>query len=142
MKMHELEVMLNEDLKIDENNLDAESIKTPILHAKWLKFSTDEAYKLSILHKRMAKLKRAKWSYYSGRTTGKQHNFERFDYKLAKGEIQIYVDGDDDIQRLDDQIQRQSMLVERLSEVVKSLQFRHTHIKNAIEFRKIMLGIN
>lgn len=141
MKISELEAMLNADLKVDKSNLAAASLQTPTLHAKWMKFATEEGYKLAILEQRMSKLKKAKWEYYGGKAPAKLYAKNPFSLKLTKGEIPMYIEADDDIQRLELEIHQQSMLVDRLSEAVKSIQFRHTNIKNAIEWTKIQNGI-
>lgn len=141
MKINELEEMLNNDLAVDHRNIVAASLQTPTLHAKWMKFATDEAYKLKILHHRMAKLKKAKWDFYLGRAGEKAYIKKPFNLKLTKGEVPIYIDADDDIQRLERQIEQQSILVDRLSEAVKSIQYRHINIKNAIEMMKLQNGI-
>lgn len=149
MKISELEDMLQKDLEIDDDKLFEASIQTPALHAKWMKFATDEGYKLFILQQRMAKLKRAKWDFYAGRGTAiLNQNYEKkykksiSSLKLSKGELPIYVDGDDDIQTLAREVKQKELLVERLAEAVKSIQFRHTNIKNAIEWRKFQNGIS
>lgn len=141
MKIAELEEMLNKDLHVDMKNLAQASIDTPTLHAKWMRFSTEEAYKLTILNQRMAKLKKAKWEFYAGKAPARQYEKNPFNLKLTKGELPMYIDADDDVQRLELQIQKQCILVDRLSEAVKSIQFRHTNIKNAIEWVKIQNGI-
>lgn len=145
MKIKELEEMLAKDLHIEMDDLAKASIETPSLHAKWMKFATEEGFKLTVLQQRMAKLKKAKWEFYLGRGPGKQYadpkNAKYSNLKLTKTEIPIYIDADDDIQRLALEIEKQSILVDRLSEAVKSIQFRHTNIKNAIEWQKIQNGI-
>ncbi len=141
MKISELENMLKADLQVDKSNLSEASLQTPTLHAKWMKFATDEGYKLAVLEQRMAKLKKAKWEYYSGKAPAIQYQKKPFSLKLTKGELPMYIDADDDVQRLELEIHQQSMLVDRLSEAVKSIQFRHTNIKNAIEWTKIQNGI-
>lgn len=142
MKISELENMLKSDLAVDKDNLFQASIDTPALHAKWMKFSTDEAYKLHVLEQRMSKLKKAKWEYYSLRyPNSKIYEKHPFNLKLTKGELPMYIESDDDIQRLSLDVKKQEILVDRLAEAVKSIQFRHTNIKNAIEWQKLMNGI-
>ncbi len=141
MKVSELNKMLMEDLKVDKTNLAEASLATPTLHAKWMQFSTEEGYKLAILEQRMAKLRKAKWEYYSGKAPAIQYQKKPFNLKLTKGELPMYIDADDDIQELERKIEEQSLLVNRLSEAVKSIQFRHTNIKNAVEWTKLQNGI-
>jgi len=140
MKISELEEMLESDLAVVKDNLFQASIDTPVLHSKWMKFSTDEAYKLHILKQRMSKLKKAKWEYYGHKANERIYEKQPFNLKLTKGEIPMYLDADDDIQRLSREVMQQEMLVNRLAEAVKSIQFRHTNIKNAIEWQKLTVG--
>lgn len=149
MKITELERMLDDDMRIDESNLIAASIETPTLHSKWMKFFTDEAYKLKILQQRMAKLKKTKWDYFTGRALAKDYlqkgdsiPSKKSNTSLTKGEIQIYIEADDEYQRLELKIKQQEILTERLAEAVKMIQFRHTSIKNALDFMKFKAGIS
>jgi len=141
MKISELENMLMSDLHVDKENLVKASLQTPTLHAKWMKFASDEGYKLVILNQRMAKLKKGKWEFYGGKAPPRQYEKTPFGLKLTKGEIPMYIEADDQIQILSREISKQSMLVDRLSEAVKSIQFRHTNIKNAVEMLKLNAGI-
>ena len=140
MKLAELEAMLADDLEVDEDSLVAASLSTPTLHSKWMKFSTDEIYKLNILTQRMAKLKKAKWEYYQNKASPKVYESRPFNLKLTKGELPLYIEADDDIQVLQRQLWQKEALVNRLGEAVKTIQFRHTNIKNAIEWTKFRHG--
>ncbi len=141
MKISELDAMLKQDMYVDEFKLMEASIQTPALHTKWMKFLTEETFKLDVLLQRMARLKKAKWEYYGGKAPAKQYQKKPFGMKLTKGEIPMYIEADDDYQRLDMEIKKQTMLTDRIGEAVKMVQFRHTNIRNAIDVIKINNGI-
>lgn len=142
MKISELDDMLTADLAVTEDDIVKASLETPTLHAKWMKFMTDQGYKVHALKQKMDRLKKAKWKYYTGRATAGVYAKNPFHEKLrSNSEIEIWIDGDDDILNLKDNIYREEMLFNRLSEAVKTIQFRHMNIKNAVEWHKLQSGL-
>lgn len=142
MKLSELDDLIAEDLHVDVNDLIRASLETPLLHGKWMKYASDESYKLHVLQQRMAKLRKTKWAFYAGRAHPSMYEKERFKEKLqTKTEIELYVNADELVQRLEREIVQQKILVDRLTETVKMIQFRHINIKNAIEWHKVQNGL-
>jgi hypothetical protein len=67
MTLEELQELADKDLKINDTELDLESIKTPQLHNKYLKFLTKYKLMLSRSETEYNILKREKWEYYTGK---------------------------------------------------------------------------
>ena len=89
----------DKDLKINDTELDLESLKTPQLHNKYMKHYTKFKLLLTRTEDELRTMKRDKWEYYTGKLdddTLKSRNWEPFPYVL-KSEITTYLESDDDI---------------------------------------------
>jgi hypothetical protein len=141
MNIKDLKKELEKDLEIDLENLQNESIKVAGLHGKWLGFAMDESGKLVALKSKMKRLKLRKWNYYLGRGTAAEYKAKPFQLKVLKSEVQQYVDADDDVRALEDQIEVKEAIVDFLEGAVRAVSGKQWHIKNAIEFLKFKNGI-
>ena len=84
-----------------------------------------------------------KWEYYTGKIdeeTLKQKGWEPFDHKILRNDISVYMNGDDDLCLRKEKMAYIQSIVNYLEEVVKEITFRHTKIKNAIEWRRFLSG--
>ena len=68
MDLIELQNDVDRDLKIDDTELDLESIKTPQLHNKYLKHYTKYSLQLKKAKDDYKILRRHKWEYYTGKS--------------------------------------------------------------------------
>ena len=82
MTLEELQQSVNKDFKLDDTELDAESIKIPLLHNKYLQHFN----KFSLLlkkseydHKTML---RDKWEYYTGKADAHVYQQRPFDISI------------------------------------------------------------
>ena len=67
MDLNELQNDVERDLKIDDTELDLESIRTPQLHNKYLKHYTKYSLQLKKVQDDYKELYRIKWEYYTGK---------------------------------------------------------------------------
>ena len=67
MNLEELQEMSAKDLKIDDQQLDIRSLKTPELYGKYLKIFTRWNLLLKQAESKHRILYRQKWEYYSGK---------------------------------------------------------------------------
>jgi len=67
MNLSEYRQMVEVDLKINETELDTESLRTPQLHSKYLNFLSDEKLVLSKLESEYKVTKKYRWLYYTGK---------------------------------------------------------------------------
>jgi hypothetical protein len=142
MKIREL---VNEDLPIDNEKLDLESLNIPQLHGKYLNIYQDEKIVLHALKIEHRKLKKLKWEYYTGKLdqeTLKKHNWEQFDLKILRQDIDLYLESDDDLIALEKKLIIQDEKVDYLASVLKALNNRQFHIRDAISWRKFINGVN
>ena len=129
------------DAKIDDVELDTESLKIPSLHAKYLKLLYQEKLKLkSYLIKRKT-LSRVLAEYYRGDLNHpedlKELQREPWSRTVLKQDLQSYVDSDDDMIKLLTKISYQEEVVSLLEDIIKNINNRGVQIKNSIEWRKL-----
>jgi hypothetical protein len=138
--------MWKEDCQISEFKLDEESRKTPSLHAKYL-----EIYSLTKLKLRKAELDqktllKEKWEYYNGKMDQetiqeKGWKFDPFDgLKILKGDMERYYDADTDIQESEEKVTYYKTIISTLDEIINNLKWRHSTIKNIIDWRRFESG--
>ena len=136
--------MVKSDLVINENDLHTESLNTPQLHNKYLIFHENSKLELEKLEFQEKILKRNKWLYYTGKLGDddmKRLNWEPFDYTILKTDIPMFLDSDEDMQKIRAKISLQKSVVDYLEEVVKIVSSRQWNIKSAIEWIKFTQGI-
>ena len=143
MKFEEIQIAWTRDCKMDETELSHESIKIPQLHNKYLIFYSNEKLKFKEIKYLFAGLIRRKRDYYSGRMTAEEleaADWEPFQLKLLKADVQEYIDADDNIIESKKLLALQEEKVNYLESIVKSLTTRGYLIKNAIDWKKFTEG--
>ena len=143
MKFEEIQKLWSGDCEIDETELSQESVKIPQLHNKYLIIFHDERLRLRTMRFDHSKLLKVKREYFSGRmdaTELEAYDWEPFQYKLLKADIQEYIDADDDIIEGKKKISLQEEKVDYLEAIVKGLSTRGYLIKNAIDWKRFTEG--
>ena len=100
MRFDELQQMVDADLKIDDTELDLESIKTPQIHNKYLKFYTQFCLQLKKVRDERKSLYRDKWEYYTGKSPPEVYQEKPFDLKILRTDVPIYLDADPELQEI------------------------------------------
>ena len=140
MTLEELQESVNKDFKLDDTELDRESVNIPLLHNKYLihynKFSL-LLKKSEYDHKSMI---RDKWEYYTGKADPSVYQEKPFDIKVLKADVHIYMDSDPDLQKADQKVAYLNQIVKYLEQVLRSVNNRTFLIKNAIEWKKFTSG--
>ena len=140
MKLEELQTQVNRDFKLDDTELDSESIKIPLLHNKYLQHLN----KFSLLLKKAEYdhklLVREKWEYYTGKADASVYQEKPFDLKVLKADVHIYIDSDEELQKADQKVAYLNVVVKYLEQVLRSINNRTFLIKNAIEWKKFTSG--
>lgn len=136
------------DSVIDDSALDEDTVKTSKLHAKYL-----EIYSLSKLQLKkkefdLEKIKKDKWLYYTGKMTKSDMDERGWAYdpfqgmsKPLKSEMSMYYETDEDLVKVKAGIDYQKSIIDTLEEIMNNIRWRHSHIKNIIEFRKFTSGM-
>jgi hypothetical protein len=136
-----------EDSKIDEVHLDNASIKSASLHSKYLELYSLSKLRLKKKDYELAVLKKDKWLYYNGKMPKEDMDSRGWPYdpfnglaKPLKSEMDIYFDTDPDISKLKMVMEYQQTIVETLKDILDNVRWRHTTIKNIIDFRRFTAG--
>ena len=145
MKLEEIQELWNRDREIDITELATESIRIPQIHDKYLKIYVDEKIKLRKLQLNMAKISKMKSDYYSGRMS--QEELDRLEWqpflvKVLKGEVNSYVESDDDIIKLKETIALMEEKINYIDSVIRMINNRGFQIKSAIDWIKYKDGIS
>ena len=140
MTLEELQQSVNKDFKLDDTELDTESINIPLLHNKYLihfnKFSL-LLKKAEYDHKSMI---RDKWEYYTGKADPSVYKEKPFDIKVLKADVHIYMDSDPELQKADQKVAYLDQVIKYLEQVLRGVNNRTFLIKNAIEWKKFTSG--
>ena len=140
MTLEELQELADKDLKINDTELDLESLKTPQLHNKYLKFLTTYKLMLSRSEIDYSKMKREKWEYYTGKANPSVYAEKPFSFKLLKADVDKYLDSDIELQKLKQKVDYLQTTVDFLDRTIKQISNRGFAIKNAIDWRKFTSG--
>ena len=140
MDLNELQNDVERDLKIDDTELDLESIRTPQLHNKYLKHYTKYSLQLKKAQDDYKELYRIKWEYYTGKAEPSVYQAQPFDLKILKSDVGIYLDADKDLQEVGQKEAYLSAVVTYLEKVLREINNRNWNIRNAIEWKKFIHG--
>lgn len=147
MTLDDVLKMWESDSKIDEVNLDNASIKSASLHSKYLELYSLAKLRLKKKDQELAVLKKDKWLYYNGKMSKEEMDQRGWAYdpfnglaKPLKSEMDIYFDTDPDVAKAKMVIEYQQVMVETLKDILDNIRWRHTTIKNIIDWRRFTAG--
>ena len=140
MNIDELYSEVERDIKIDDTELDLESIRTPQLHNKYLKIFTKHSLQYKKLQDDYKVLYRVKWEYYTGKASPEVYAENPFELKVLKADIGIYMESDKDLQQLGQRMAYAKQIVEYLERILKEINNRNWNIRNTIEWKKFLHG--
>ena len=143
MKFEEIQKLWTSDCPIDETELAQESVKIPQLHNKYLIFYSNEKLRFKELRFILSGLVKRKRDYYSGRMSAEELealDWEPFQNKLLKADVQEYIDADEDVIESKKILALQEEKVDYLEAIVKGLSTRGYLIKNAIDWKRFTEG--
>ena len=140
MDLIELQNDVDRDLKIDDTELDLESIRTPQLHNKYLKHYTKYSLQLKKAKDDYKILHRQKWEYYTGKADPSVYAEKPFNLKILRQDVDKYIDSDEDIIKLKQKSDYLNTVVDFLDITVRQISNRTFTIKNAIDWKKFTSG--
>ena len=145
MKLEDIQELWHRDSEIDYTELGTESIRIPQIHDKYLKIFTDERIRLKGVEFELSKMVRTKTEYYSGKMSQEElerHGWEQYLGRLLKNEITNYIESDDDVIKLKQQLVVLQEKVNYLDSVIRMINNRGFQIKNALDWLKFSHGNN
>ena len=140
MDLEQLQELADKDLKINDTELDLESLKTPQLHNKYLKHLTKFKLLLSRAEGDLAIIQKLKWEYYTGKADPQVYAQKPFDLKILRTDVDKYIDSDDEIIKAKQKVHYLQATVDFLDRTIRQIANRGFTIKNAIDWRKFTSG--
>ena len=137
-----IQKMWEQDSKIDSDNLHAESLNIPILHAKYFNLYNT----IFLLRKKAEQQKRnirhERYEYYSGKSDPEVYIENPFPKKIRdKDTLQKYLDADENLSKVCLKIDYYDTMLVYIESILKMIQNRTYQIKNAIEFMRFNAGL-
>ncbi len=140
MTLEELQNKVEKDLKINDVELDLESLKTPQIFNKYLKEHTKFNLMLSRTIGEFNTIKKDKWEYYTGKASPEVYAQKPFDLKILKPDVDKYIEADVEYQKLKQKVEYLQTIVDYLDRTLKQIGSRDWQIRNAIEWKKFTSG--
>ena len=140
MTLEELQQSVDKDFKLDDTELDTESVKIPLLHNKYLQHFN----KFSLLLKKAEydhkTLVREKWEYYTGKSDPAVYQLKPFNLKILYKDVDKYIESDEEWIKANQKVKYLETIVDFLDRTLRQINNRTFTIKNAIDWRKFTSG--
>ena len=140
MDLEQLQEQADKDLKINDSELDLESIKTPQLHNQYMKHLTKFKLMLSRAESELHIKKREKWEYYTGKADSTVYVEKPFNLKILRQDVDKYIDSDEEVIRAKQKVDYLNTVVDFLDRSIKQISNRTFTIKNSIDLKKFTSG--
>jgi hypothetical protein len=132
------------DAALDPAELDRDARNVPLLHAKWWRYYIAERLRFKKLDLDYKQLYLLRYEYWNGRLSEEDrtaHGWDVQPLKVLTPQLPIYLDGDPVLQ----ECLKKRVLIEEtlrfLEDVIKQINGRGYHIKNAIDFLRFKMGV-
>ena len=144
MNIEELNDMWDNDCSIDEDHLDRASVHTAKLHSKYLRLLTQHKMRIAALYAEYNNLRQTKFRYYRGELSREELNERGWNQwqgvKPLKNEMDEFLTGDSDLNRINIKIEYIKVMVEALESILGQIKARDWQIRNAVEYKKFIAG--
>ena len=140
MDLETLQELVDKDLKINDTELDLESLKTPQLHNKYMKHYTKFKLMLTKAETDYSILKRQKWEYYTGKADASVYAKQPFNFKLLRQDVDQYIQSNEEFIKAKQKVDYLQATVDFLDRTIRQITNRTFTIKNAIDWRKFTSG--
>ena len=140
MDLEKLQEQVDKDLKINETELDLESLKTPQLHNTYMKHLTKYKLMLSRAESDLHSIKREKWEYYTGKADASVYAEKPFNFKLLRQDVDQYIQSDERYVMAKQKVDYLNTTIQFLDSTIRQISNRGFTIKNAIDWRKFTSG--
>ncbi|AOO15609.1 single-stranded DNA binding protein [Cyanophage S-RIM12_RW_29_1109] len=142
MNLESLQEMWKTDSVLDDDLHDNDSLKIPQLHAKYMEYYNTFSLMKSEREIELNRITREKWLYYKGKAPAAIYKEMPFDLKLTtKEEILMFISADEDIGKIQYKIGYITQVLCFLDGVLRQINNRSFHIKNAIEWKRFQSGM-
>mgnify|MGYP001150962541 CR=1 FL=1 len=146
MKLDDIHREWKKDSRIEMNALDASSVETTKLHAKYLELYSTYKLKLKDAEFKQSNLMKMKWLWYHGKLSQEEIDRQGWEYdpfeglKILKGDMSQFVEADPELQQSEARIELLKVTIDTLKEILENLKWRHQTIRNVLEWKKFEAG--
>lgn len=144
MTLEELIDQWEIDSAIDDNHLDRESVRTPNIHAKYLRILMGYKMKLSALKTEYNTLRQRKFRYYRGEMGKVELDSNGWDQwqgvKPLKNEMNEFLEGDADLNKIAIKCQYLENMIQAVESIMTQVKARDWQIRNTVEWKKFIAG--
>lgn len=142
MNLQQIQEMWKTDSRLDDDLHDNDSLAIPQLHMKYMEFHNTFSLMKRERELEMKRLLKEKWLYYKGKAPAAIYKEMPFDLKLtAKDEISMFIEADEEVQKIQYKIDYIEQVLFFLDGVLRMINNRTYHIKNAIEWKRFQSGM-
>jgi len=130
------------DSEVDSTDPGKEILRIPLLHNKYNKFLTLHNLSAKKAGYEYAKVKKVKWVYYNGKMSQDEldkYGWEPFQFVL-KSDINVYLDGDDDLNKLARKKAYHEEAAAFCTNVMKELNNRTWQLKEFMSWERFVSG--
>jgi hypothetical protein len=128
-------------LSIDSEKLDSEAVRNQHIFASINRVYIQKSRKLYSMINKQDKLELSRYRHYNGKETKEHYREEPLTESLLKTDIPLYMNVDPLVIEMRSMVKECERIVKYLEDAKGSLRSRGFDIKNAIDYRKLMLGM-
>lgn len=134
----------DKDSVINDDHLDRESVRTPQLHAKYLRHLISHKMKLAALDVEYKTLRQKKFRYFRGEMPKNELQDLEWDQwqgvKPLKNEMNEFLEGDSDLNRIIIKCEYIKNMIEAIEAILTQIKSRDWQIRNAIQWKQFISG--
>lgn len=136
----DIEKVVESKLIINPDDLDGEAIRNQKIFTELNRIYIHKSRKLGTLTNMLASVELNRYKHYSGKYSGEHYRLDPLPAAILKTDIPSYMSVDSVVVEMRDLVKECERIVKYLEDAKKSLISRGFDIKNAIDYRRLMLG--
>lgn len=133
------------DSIVDQSNIREVMYSHPLIHSKYLTHLQTYKVQLRKLSLKYQKLKSVKIKYYNGELTKEELDFYGYKQYLfkrpLKSELESLIDGDGDIQEIQEKTLYVESLVQTTEMIMKDIGNRYFLFRSLVDYEKFLSGV-
>ena len=141
MNLDDIQCMWEKDSQLDKDNLHNESLKIPVLHAKYHELFNNTLLLRKKAEQQRKNIRHERYEYFSGKADPEVYVENPFPKKIRdKDTMQKYLDADEKLSQINLKIDYYETQLNYIESILKQISNRTYQIKNAIEWSKFIAG--
>ena len=144
MTLEEIQENWKQDCIIDDNHLDRVSVRTPVLHSKYLNLLISYKHRITSAQSEYNSMRVKKFRYYRGEMTKGELELAGWEQwqgiKPLRNEMDEFLNGDADLIKNKLKIEYLSSIQELLESILQQIKSRDWIIRNSLEWKKFVSG--